>query len=293
MTKVLITGPTGNIGRELISFLYPLQPQTDIHCAVQDLTAAKKAFQDFEKLSFVKFDLENPQTFDLAFRDVEILFLLRPPHISQVEKVFRPLLESAKNHGIHKVVFVSVQGVDQSSIIPHHKIEELIRELHFDYIFVRPAYFMQNLTTALLKEIQTERSITLPSGDAKFNWVDTKNIGEAAALLIHSFEKYKNQAFEITGLANLDFTQVCELMTEILGEEIKFKSINPVSFFFKKKREGIPMAFAGVMTMLHFLPRLQEPPTIHGDYQKITGEKPTALTEFITREKNVFLKSSK
>lgn len=45
MTKVLITGPTGNIGRELISFLYPLQFQPDIHCAVQDLTAAKKPFK--------------------------------------------------------------------------------------------------------------------------------------------------------------------------------------------------------------------------------------------------------
>lgn len=236
----------------------------------------------------MKFDFENPQTFDLAFRDVEILFLLRPPHISQVEKVFRPLLESAKNHGIHKVVFLSVQGVEQSSIIPHHKIEELIRELQFDYIFVRPAYFMQNLTTALLKEIQIERSITLPSGDAKFNWVDTKNIGEATALLIHSFEKYENQAFVITGSANLSFTEVCELMTEIIGEKIKFKSINPVSFFFKKKREGISMAFALVMTLLHFIPRFQSEPEIYDDFERITGRKSNTLKLFLIREKKQF-----
>jgi hypothetical protein len=36
-----------------------------------------------------------------------------------------------------------------------------------------------------------------------------------------------------------------------------------------------------VMTMLHFLPRLQAEPEISDHYQQLTGKVPTTLTAFI------------
>ena len=66
---------------------------------------------------------------------------------------------------------------------------------------------------------------------------------------------------------------------------MRFSSINPISFYFKKKKEGFAGGFAMVMTILHFVPRFQNEPEISECYQKLTGRKPTTLREFIEREK--------
>lgn len=284
MKRILVTGATGNIGLELVHYLG--QSQAEIIVAVRNPEKAKKTFKQYPDLLYREFDFENESSYVTAFHQIDILFLLRPPHISEVEKIFRPILNTAKKSGIQKIVFLSVQGAEKSKVIPHHKIEDLIRELEFRYIFVRPSYFMQNLTTTLLPEILKNKRITLPSGNAKFNWIDIKNIAEATSVLILDFDQYQNQAFEITGNENKNFTEVARLMTVISGESIAFKSVNPVSFYFQKKREGVPSGFALVMCILHFLPRLQPEPIISDNYQKLTGKDPNTLQEFIERVKD-------
>lgn len=285
MKRILVTGATGNIGLEVVHYLSELNFDSEILAAVRNIEKAKITFKNYPDLLYRQFDFENESTFSIAFNQIDILFLLRPPHISDVEEVFRPLLNSAKENRIRKVVFLSVQGAEKSKVIPHNKIERLIQELRFEYIFVRPSYFMQNLTTTLLPEILTKQSITLPPGKAKFNWIDVKNIGESTATLVAKFENYRNQAYEITGPENKNFGDVAALITDITGERIRFNSINPISFYFRKKKEGLNGGFAMVMTILHFLPRLQAEPHISDNYQKLTGKVPTTLQEFIEREK--------
>lgn len=203
-------------------------------------------------------------------------------------RFFLPLLRAAKNNGVGQVVFLSVQGAEKSKVIPHNKIERLIVSMGFGYFFMRPSFFMQNLTTTLLPEILKHKTITLPSGKSKFNWVDVKNIGEAAAVLIQSFGKHANTACEITGTENMNFGSVVALMTDVMGTTFKFKSVNPISFYMMERKKGKQSGFVLVMAMLHFLPRLQREPQITDTFYQLTGKKATTLKEFIKREKRTF-----
>ena len=130
----------------------------------------------------MNFDFEQPDTFDNALKAIDTIFLLRPPHIDDIEKYFRPLIQKIKEHNVKELVFLSVQGAEKSKVIPHNKIERLIQEYKLDYVFLRPSYFMQNLTTTLLDDIKTKRQVILPSGKAKFNWIDIENIAETSAV---------------------------------------------------------------------------------------------------------------
>jgi uncharacterized protein YbjT (DUF2867 family) len=282
--NILITGATGNIGTSVLSALDKLDAKVKIIAGVRSVNKGQKRLEQYSSISFRNFDFEQPTTFSEAFDNIDVLFLLRPPHISEVERYFRPLLTAAKKKGIEKIVFLSVQGAEKSNIIPHHKIERLIKELNFDWIFVRPSYFMQNLTTTLANEIKVKNSITLPSGNAKFNWVDVENIGEASAQLLLQFETYKNNPFEITGTENENFETVAKLLSTHLHRTITYKRINPFCFYFKKKKEGISSGFSLVMTLLHFLPRIQKQPRISTCFETLTGKTPTRLHEFIKRE---------
>lgn len=289
MKRILITGATGNIGTEVIHSLYELNVAFEIIAAVRNIERAKRKLSGYPRLKFRQFDFEAFPALasdGSEFMGIDTLFLLRPPHISQIEKYFQPLLKSAQENGIKNIVFLSVQGAEKSKVIPHNKIERLIKSLGFTYIFVRPSYFMQNLTTTLLPEILDKKTITLPSGKAKFNWIDVKNIGEASARLILSFEKYQNKAYEITGTENKNFAEVAAIMSAIIGENFSYNRINPINFYFKKRKEGVEKGFALVMTILHFLPRFQKEPEISANYKKLTGKDPTTIAAFIHREKD-------
>lgn len=289
MKRILITGATGNIGAEVVQYICEFDTDSEIIAAVRNVATAKRRFPNLPNLAFRPFDFEHRESFRSAFKEIDLLFLLRPPHISQVDRYFKPLVQAAQDGGIERIVFLSVQGAEKSSVIPHHKIEKLITSFGFEYIFVRPSYFMQNLTTTLLTEILENKTITLPSGAAKFNWIDTKNIGEATARLITSFEKFQNNAYEITGTENRNFREVAELMSAVIGTAFTYKSINPIRFYFMKRNQGIESGFAVVMAMLHFLPRLQNEPVISDNFKMLTGKEPTTLKEFIEREKDKFL----
>lgn len=284
--KILVTGATGNVGSALIHYLHASNSEFQIIAAVRNVDEAKTIFADYPNLAYRLFDFENAKLFEAAFRDIDLLFLLRPPQLSQVDEVFHPLLASAGKNEVKNLVFLSVQGAEKNKFIPHNKIERLIQKLGFNFIFVRPSYFMQNLTTALLPELLGKKTITLPAGRAKFNWVDVKNIGEATAALILEFEAYHNQSVEITGTENRDFYEVSELLTTVLGERIRYKSINPISFYFKKRKEGTQPGFAIVMTLIHFLARFQQKQKVSGRLRELTGREPTRLKEFMEREKD-------
>ncbi|SFN80477.1 Uncharacterized conserved protein YbjT, contains NAD(P)-binding and DUF2867 domains [Bizionia echini] len=291
MKRILITGATGHIGSEVLASLCKSPQDLEIVAAVRNVEAAEQQFQPSSQLTFQVFDFEKPDTFSQAFQGVDSLFLLRPPQLADVDRYFKPLLEAAKTSGIQQVVFLSVQGVETSNMIPHYKIEALIKNLGFQYVFVRPGYFMQNLTSTLLPEILKTQTITLPAGQAKFNWVDVKNIGEAVAVLIKAFDLYKNRGYDITGSENLSFQAVTHQMTIILNKPYRFKSINPIRFYFKKRKDGLTTGFALVMTLLHFLPRFQKEPEISNNFFKLTGKKPTTLVAFINREQHIFNKT--
>jgi len=288
MKRILITGATGNIGMETIRFLYENNTKNQIIAGVREIGKAKLIFNRYPQLEFVTFDFEHFDTFDKALENVDTIFLLRPPHISDVPTYFHPLIDKIKQKNIHQIVFLSVQGAEKSKIIPHNKIEKLIRDSGTDHIFLRPAYFMQNLTTTLIKDIQRKRQIILPAGKAKFNWIDVENIGEIAALLLDDFANHKNESIILTGYENENFSTVTNLINEVTNDKIEYYNVNPFKFYQIKKKEKIPSGMIIVMMMLHFLPRFQKAPVLSNSYELLTGKKPTNLKEFIFRERNKF-----
>ena len=288
MKQILITGATGNTGYETIRYLFKNQTQNHIIAGVRNINKAKKKLKAFPSLEYTVFDFEKPETFHTALQGITSVFLLRPPHISDIKSYFQPLIAKISEKGVREIVFLSVQGAAKSRIIPHNKIERLIREYQLNYIFLRPSYFMQNLTTTLVHDIRYKRRIILPAGKAKLNWIDVQNIGETSAILLEQFNTWKNNAYDLTGMENENFYKIAEMLSEVLGEKTEYKNVNPLRFYWIKKQEELPKGMIMVMIMLHFLPRFQKEPEITGFYQKLTGKTPATLKTFVQREKGKF-----
>ena len=285
--NILVTGATGNIGKCVIKYLCQTR-ENNIYAGVRNIINGKSQFSDFD-IGYRMFDFEDLNSFDKALDSIDCVFLLRPPHIADVKKYFEPLLDVIAKKNINQIVFLSVQGVEKSKIIPHNKIEKSIIERGLKYVFLRPSYFMQNLTTTLYDDIKNYGEIVLPSGSAKFNWVDIENVAEIAAIAISDFNKYANTSIEITGNENLNFQSVIDLMHLELKSKVNYRSVNPIHYFFIRKKRGTDTNMIFVMIMLHFFPRFQKEPQISNSYFKITGKEPTTLRYFIKRESKLLL----
>lgn len=291
MENILITGATGNIGSEILKFFVPTQNQTSNQSKNQKLFIATRQ-SDSTKENEVFFDFEDIDKTIQSIKEAQInvVFLLRPPQIADTDNYFKPLIEKLEDTNVKHIVFLSVQGADEISFIPHAKIEKLLKESskkgRMNYTFIRPSYFMQNLTTTLKQDLQEKQEIYLPAGKAKFLWIDAKDIGKAIAKVLSNVENHQNKAYTITGTQTelLNFDEVTAILTETLHKKYVYKSPNLLSFFMQKKKEGQKTAFIFVLIMLHFAPRFQKPPKITTDFETLTGEKPTTLREFVKRE---------
>jgi uncharacterized protein YbjT (DUF2867 family) len=250
-----------------------------------ELDVAGNSLSDGVTLEPVYFDFADSKSVDAAVSKCDSLFLLRPPQLTDVQGYFAPVVNSAKRHNIEHIVFLSVQGVEQSSFIPHHKIERVIRESGIPYTFLRPAYFMQNFTTTLREDIAQNDLIYLPAGNSHFTVVDVADVGRVAAQVLLHPESHQNTAYDITNREQLTFVEMARILSEVLGRSVVYRSPNLLSFYWRKRRAGMPHGFVMVMILLHALPRFRPTPVISTAVEDITGQEPQSFRSFVEDNK--------
>tara|TARA_R110002050_G_scaffold260771_2_gene400638 strand:- start:1257 stop:2141 length:885 start_codon:yes stop_codon:yes gene_type:complete len=283
-TRILITGASGNVGKAVINSLSEKEGDFQIQAGLRNTRDEKEKHSD-PRVKLVHFDFEDEHSMRSALTNCDILFLLRPPQIADVEKYFAPLIRFALAEEIHHVVFLSVQGAEKNSFIPHFKIEKLIRESGLPYTFLRPAYFMQNFTTTLLKDIVDKQLIYLPAGKAKFNLIDVQDLGDAAAEVLLNTKSHRDKAYPLSNGELLDFQEMSEVISKVTEQNISYESPNLIAFYRQKRREGKPTMLILVMIMLHFLPRFTSAPNGTDDLEKITGKKAKTFKAFVLAHK--------
>lgn len=280
MKTIIISGATGQVGTAVIESILKKEGDFRILAGVRKAGDRGLRFAG-KRVETVPFDFADPESLGEALSQADQLFLLRPPQLSDVPKYFAPLIEVAQANRLDQIVFLSLQGAERLSFVPHHKIEELILKSGINYTFLRPAYFMQNFTTTLKRDIVEERRIFLPAGDAVFTLVDVKDVGEVAAKVLLAPEQHHNRAYDLTNWEQLTFTQMASILSATLGRDITYSRPILLRFCWDKWRGGTPVSYIMVMVLLHYLPRYQPTPATSEWVARITGRPPRSFAEFV------------
>jgi uncharacterized protein YbjT (DUF2867 family) len=280
--RVFITGATGNVGAEVVK-AFP-NPGL-LRCAVINDADARKVPEGIET---VRFDFQDPATYADAFRDVRAMFLMRPPHLANVERDFVPPITAAVQAGVQHIAFLSLVGVENAKFVPHYKIEQAVKASGAQWTMLRASFFMQNLSTTHRAEIRDRSVIALPVGKAKTSFVDVADIGGVGAKAL-SEPGHENQAYTITGGESLNYDQVAALLTDVLGRPIRYTHPDPLSFAISQKRGGRPWGMTLVMTMLYTMTRNGSADVITDDVQRVLGRPPVTFRQFAERNKAAWM----
>lgn len=286
MDKYLITGASGNIGKYVVDELISLKKHAK--AAVHNIEKAEELFENKENVEIVKFDFLDRNTYEDALKGVKVIFLVRPPKLAEPQKDMLPFLEAAKRKGIEKIVFVSLLGVEKNPIVPHRKIEDMIKKLKIPYVFLRPSFFMQNLNTNHREEIKKRNELYIPAGNSKTSFIDTRDIGRAAAISLVD-DKYKNTAITLTGKEAIDYYEVSKILSQVLERNIEYKNPSLLSFRKERIKRGTAKEFANVMTLLYLMTKLGTAKDITYDLEELIGREPISFKQYARDHKDYWI----
>ena len=244
---VLVTGATGNVGREVVRAL---------RARGRPVRAGVRRMADGDQLGdtgseIVAFDFQDPDTFVAAAAGTSAIFLLRPPAISKVRPTLNAFVDVAVDQGVGHVVFLSVIGADKNPIVPHHSVEEHLRSSRVPWTFLRPGFFAQNLADAYRLDIRDDDRLFVPAGEAPVAFVDVRDVAELAAMALGNAEHH-GKGYTLTGPEAVTFERVATMLTQVLGRPIRYERAGRQEYFkHLSHRHGLSFAHRVVQTILH------------------------------------------
>jgi uncharacterized protein YbjT (DUF2867 family) len=293
---IVVTGATGNVGFEVLKQL--LNAGHVVRAAVTSIEGAKITLQGkgitVNGLEFVRLEFGNEATYPAAFANADELFLMRPPGISDTKKLINPAIDTAKNAGVKRVAFLSLQGAEKNPVVPHYAVERHLEKVGVDYTFLRAAFFMQNLATTHRDDIRDHSNIFIPVGKGKTAFIDVRDIAAVAAKALTESEQeletlgLKNQGVELTSNEALDYIEIAAILSDVLGRTITYS--NPSNRHFGKvwHERGYPLAQILVMEALYTVAKLGLANHLTKDTERILGRSPISFRQFAEDSRNVW-----
>lgn len=286
MGKILITGALGNVGRFVAE--YAIQFNQDVVVADINKERLNEVYEG--RAEIVLFDFMNKSTFTSALKDVDRVFIMRPPHLGK-PKDLKPFIDALKTHGkIELICFLSLLGVENNPVPPHHKIEKIIESTGIPYCHLRPSFFMQNISGVHAFEIKYLNKIVVPVNNAVTSFIDAQDIGEFAAKALSQYNEHQNKAYSITGPVAIDYWDVAKILTKVLGREINY--VNPAPSFAKKywvQVRGLDKEYCSVMDMLYMMTRFGAAKKVTNVFEEVMQRKPRSFEQFAEDNKKAWI----
>ena len=271
---VVVTGATGNVGRHVAQGL--IDEGVRVRIAARDPQRAQAIFPAAE---VARFEFGDESTYPGTFDGARALFLVRPPQITAVKKQIVPAIEAARSAGVPHVVFLSLQGADQNPVAPHRRIEDELKADGPAWTFLRPSFFMQNLSTTHRLDIAENDEVFVPAGRGRTSFVDTRDIADVAVRVLTE-AGHENRAYELTGSEALTYQQIASILTTVLGREIRYANPSPLRFWRRMRSRGVAPGYVLVMIALYTVCRLGLASRVTPEMERLLGRAPRTFREF-------------
>ncbi len=275
---VLVTGALGNVGREVVRAL--LASGQTPRMAVRRPQSVEHDLPEGAELA--AFDYLDPTTWSEAVRGCRGVFLLRPPPISNTRETLVPFIDAARAQNASQIVFLSVQGAGENSIVPHHAVEQHLFKIGGDFTILRPGFFAQNLSDAYRRDIQEDDRIYVPAGKGRAAFIDVKDLAEVAALIFQMPDAHRGQAYTLTGPAAVSFSEVATVLSDALGRPIRYVPASVVGYIHHLRKRKLPWAQALVQSVLHVGLRFGQAEKVDPTLEKLLGHPSTPIESMVS-----------
>lgn len=282
---IFVTGASGNVGAAVVEYLCTRQVPIRIGSRKLNSTHSQAGIEA------VSFDFLDANTYRSAVQGCKAVFLLRPPAISDTRKTLNPFVDVARAEGVQQFVFVSVAGAADNPLVPHHAVEQHLKQ-KADWTILRPGFFAQNLGDAYREDIVQDDRIFVPAGAGRVAFIDVRDIGEVAANALIDPVSHQEQIYTLTGAEAVTFAEVASILTEELGRTIAYDSASIPGYCLHLLRRSMPPAQILVQTVLHVGLRFEQAEAVDDTLGTLLGRRPRTIRDYIHDYQDLWLKTT-
>lgn len=210
--SILITGPTGNIGSELVKQLAGAGHH--VRALVRDREKAER----IGALAMpVLGDLAKPETLPPAFAGAERVFILAP-NGPDTETLERNAFDAAIAAGAKRIVYVSNILAAEGDPVGHYHVqgkhERRLATLGVDWTVLRPTRFM--IFTPFVWSSVLQRGLLIEGGGAgRMTVIDPADIA-AVALKALTEDGHEGQRYDLTSDDHFTAAELAETLSRAL-----------------------------------------------------------------------------
>jgi uncharacterized protein YbjT (DUF2867 family) len=272
---VLVTGASGNVGREVVRALRAAGLGVRAAGPNPEELAARTG------AAASRLDFRDPSTFAPAVDGCDGVFLMRPPAISDTKRTLNPFVDVALARGVRHVVFLSVAGAGRNKLVPHHAVEAHLQRVSEGWTLLRPGFFAQNLGDAYRRDIVEDGRLYVPAGDGRVTFVDVRDVADVAADAFARPERHRARAYTLTGPAPVTFAEAAGMLSEALGRPIRYEPATVLGYLWHLHRRGLPIAQTLVQMILHVGLRYGQAGNVDPTLQELLGRPPRTLRDYV------------
>lgn len=276
---ILISGATGNVGRELIPLF--IRTGMDIRVLVRD---ERKTVGWKKQVEIAIGDLDKPDTLAAAMQGIDKLYFVTPVTV-QVEN----LLQAAKLAGIRHVVKQSTIEADRW-LGPgkwHREQEELIKSMGFEWTFLRPTMMMVNTIEWWSPTIKAQNAVYFPGGKGRVPPVDPKDVA-AVAHAVLTQPGHEGRIYELTGPEVLTIGGMVQVLAKVLDKPLRYTNIPAFMAAIWLRRFGMSRELVGALMETLQALRKNEYAYVTDAVEKVAGIKPGSFESWCRENVGAF-----
>ncbi len=280
---IFVTGASGNVGQAVIRLLRERGAPFRIGVRKPGSFAAQPGEE------VVPFDFLDQATYLPAVRGCDGLFLLRPPAVADTGKTLNPLIDVARAQGVRQIVFISVAGAADNRIVPHHAVEQHLRQDVEGWTILRPGFFAQNLGDAYRKDICEQDRLYVPAGMGRAAFIDVRDVAEVAMLALIEPEPHHGQCYTLTGPEAVGFAAAAAILSQALGRTIHYQPASILGYMRHLQHRQQPFAQIVVQTVLHVGLRFGQAEAVDPTLARLLGRPSRTFEEYVSDHRMLWL----
>lgn len=271
---ILITGASGNVGKEVVRQI--AQTGAHVRAAFQSQGKALAAASGVETVTV---DYNQPETLRVALQGVDRVFLVGPP-TAELPELERKAMDVIIQSDVRQVVKLSAMG-GRDAIFPrqHAQSEAYIQSSGVPYTFLRPNGFMQNLVNYNAATINTQNAFYGTEGDGRVSQIDLRDVA-AVAVKTLTENGHAGNTYTLTGPEAVTNAEIAQLLSSALGREIRFVNLPPSQLKEALLSAGVPQWNADALLDLQRLYREGRAATVTRDVEHILSRKSISFVQF-------------
>jgi len=227
---ILVTGATGNVGKELVRQLLDKKAQVRVFVRNES-----KAAMLGDRAELALGDLDKPETLLPAMQGVECLYL-----VTAVTQQVTNLIEAARRAEVRYIVKQSTIEAGRS-LGPgkwHREQEKLIEASGLSWTFLRPTMMMVNTIEWWAPTIKSQNAVYFPGGKGSVSPVDPSDIAAVASTVLTQ-AGHEGKIYELTGPEVLTIQKMVQILARVLGKPICYLNVPAVMARIWMRRSGL------------------------------------------------------